>query len=522
MGKNRLLLLPFFVGLVLMIYSWYLTYPLPTISANDFLFNHISILYWFSLPLLLASMFLMAVTTKSNLLKWIFIIGIVLTWFSLSFFHYMMPTSDSEYIRGLTEYFIKTKSLDPSQPNHNYYQWPAFFILADIVTSISGLSLANYEFLLYTIIGFFLATALFVYGSKKFTNGGILTVVAFFISITSFINYQSVPFSLALGILFLLFMLGDHQNGNSSMVIMLVFYASLLITHLYVPMFFILYLLGRSLLDRNRLNRGRYRNLFLFALVSYFLVQITLARFSFEIVTLSFTRVPIENYSSAVSNTLVSSSIPYSIGAIAQFFSRTVTIASIGLCVAGLILILIKRKLNAIDKAILFAGLVYSGLGAVLNTLGWRAISVAFLPFSLGAAFLLKSKFKRVVIGIFLVLLMLAFFVPLHQSLNETTFQTEETYIANNFFIDHYNLGKSDFVVADIASISYLTTKLSFYVLLHQSLNIGDKPDVILYSPEFIGELGNYSSMERLSQGERLDLLYNDGSFCTYISPSSK
>lgn len=498
-----------------MIWSWYLSYPLSSaISANDFVFNHISILYWLSLPLLLASMFLMALTTKSNFLKWILSIGIVLTFFSLSYFYYMMPGSDSQSFRGLTEYFIQTKNLDPSiGGSHIYYQWPAFFVLADIVTSVSGLPLANYEFLLYTIIGFLLTTALYVYCSKKYTNGGVLIVVAFFISLTSLIDYQAVPFSLALGLLFLLFMLETQQKSTGLTVTMLVLYVCLLITHFFVAMFFVLYLLARSLFDKNSQNRSHYRNLFLFALVSYFLVQLTLAKFSFGQIIISIIKTPEGSYSYIIAQAVGPSPVQISINVIAQFFSRTVTIAFIGLCVAGFILLLVKRKMDALDKAILLAGVVYLGLGTVLNTLGARAIAVAFIPISLGAAFLFKGKFRPYLAGLFLVLLVLFLFVPLHQSFNtEIQYQTRETYIADNFFVDHCNWENPGSVVSDFRTNTYLTSKLSVYEYIHPWLQAGEKADAILYTPQFVGsELGNYSSMESLSQGEMLNLVYNDG-----------
>jgi hypothetical protein len=424
----------------------------------------------------------------------------------------MMPTGDSQYFRGLTEYFIKTKSLDPSQLNHDYYQWPAYFILADIVTSVSGLPLANYEFLLYTIIGFLLTTALYVYASKKHKMAGFLTVAAFFISIYYFIDYQSAPFSLALVLLFLLFMLETRQKSTGLMVTMLVLYASLLFTHVFVPLFFVLYLLVRSLLDKNRQIRSFYRSLFLFALVCYFLVELTIAKFSFGQIIINITQAP-ATYSYIVSQTVASSSVAISINVIAQFFSRTVTIAFVGLCVAGLIVLLIKRKMDVLDKVILFTGVVYSGLGVVLNTLGYRAIAVAFIPISLGAAFLFKGRFRPYFAGLFLVLLILFLFVPLHQSLSTgTSFQTRETYIADNFFIDHYNWENPGFVVADFRTTTYLQSKLSVYVYISTWLQAGDKADAILYTPQFVGtELGNYSSMESLSQGEKLNLVYNDG-----------
>ena len=251
MEKNRLLLLPFFIGLALLIYSWFLTYPVSTISANDYVFNHVSILYWLSLPLLLGSMYLLAITTKSTFWKWILSIGIVLTFFSLYYFYSMMPTTDSQYFRGLIENFIKTKSLDASQFNHQYYEWPAYFVLANIVTLISGLSIASYQFVLFAIICIVLSTALYVYASKR-NMAGFLTVAAFFISLVYFLDLQAVPFSLALALLFIVFMLEAQQKSTAVIVSMIVLYVALLLTHLFVPLFFVLYLLVRGLIDKNK------------------------------------------------------------------------------------------------------------------------------------------------------------------------------------------------------------------------------------------------------------------------------
>ena len=460
-------------------------------------------------------MFLMAFTTKSNFLKWILSVGIVLTFFSLSYFYSMMPTPDSQFFRGLAEYFIQTKNLSASQLNHSYYQWPAYFILADIVTSISGLSVASYEFLLYALIGVLLTTTLFVYASKKLHIFGLIAVAAFFISLISFIDYQAAPFSLALGLLFLLFMLETREKSSSLMVTILILYAGLLISHLFVPLFFVLYLLIRSIIEGNRQSRRVYRTFFLFTLISYFLIELTLAKFSFTQIITGLIQAPnMASYSYIVTQTVASSSVQIQINVIAQFFSRTVTIAFIGLCVLGLAVLFLQRKTGALDKAILISGVVYTALGAVLNTLGYRALAVVFIPFSLGAAFLCKGKIRLYIAGIFLILLMLFLFIPIHNSFNtEITSQTREAYVADNFFLDNYNWQNPGAVVSDFRTNTYLESKLSVYVYINPWLNLNDKANGILYTPQFVGlKLGNYSSMESLSQGDKLDLLYNDGS----------
>lgn len=496
-----------------MFYSWYSTFPLSAFSANDFVFNHVSIFYWLSLPLLLVSMFLIALTTKNDYLKWILSIGIILTLFSLSYFYYLMPGPDSEYFRGASEHFINTRIMDSSHLNHFYYQWPAFFILMDIVPSVSGLSLANFEFLLFSIIGFLIATALYIYGSKKFKNSGVIVLIVFFMSINYFINYQSVPFTLALGLLFLMFVLDTHQKSAGLIVIMIILFLNLLILHLFVPLFFVFYLLLKSLLEKSSQGKRLYRNLSLITLVSYFLVELSIAQFSIDQIIKNIFDAPAE-YSYIITG-LTSAALTGFRGT-AQFFSRTVTIVTLSICVIGLVLLFIKRQMTELDKSILVTGIVYSGLGFVLNTLGWRAIALALFPVSLGAAFLFRDKLKPYIAGLLIVLLALFVFAPINQSFNaEISFQTKENYIADNFFIEHYNWAEPGYVVTDFRTSTYLISKLSVNVFINDWLYPGERADAILYTPQFKGlKLANYSSMESLSQGEGLNVVYNNGISC--------
>jgi hypothetical protein len=71
MEKNKLLIVPFSAGLILMVYSWYSSFPLSVNSIDDSIFNHVSVLYWLSLPLLLTSMCMMAISFKNMYWKWI-------------------------------------------------------------------------------------------------------------------------------------------------------------------------------------------------------------------------------------------------------------------------------------------------------------------------------------------------------------------------------------------------------------------------------------------------------------------
>ncbi len=492
-----------------MICSWYLSYPLTVDTVNDVIFNHVSILYWISLPLLLTSLLLIGITFKNTSHKWIISAGIFIALFSLSYFYVMSTGSDSQYFRGFNEYFIETKNLNPLQPNHWYYQWPSFFILSYISTSVSGLSLANFEFLLYTIIGLIISVSLHFYASRTFKTGGFLAVPALVISMIYFFNYQSVPFSLALGLLFLLFMIETLQKSSGFTIVAIVLYLSISITHVFVPIFLILYLLIRTILERDK----HYGNLFMITSIIFLLTQITFAQYGLAKNILRVFESSLE-YSQIVSGTLAPVLNP--IDVVAQTFSRSVTIAFVIICSIGFMFLLIKRKLRPLDKAIFLTGIIYSGLGFFLSSLGWRALILAFIPVSLGASWLFESKFrtyfKYVYSAVLIVLLIFFTFIPLHQSFtNSVNFQTIEAHKTDNFLIENYELEEITTIYAGFRVITYLQARTN-HTNLTPRFQSGKEAEVILYTVELGKDLleENYTMGKLLSE-EMLNVAYNNG-----------
>ena len=525
MENNKLLFLPFLAGLALMAYSWYMSYPLSINSVSDVIPNHVSILYWLSLPILLTSMFLMAISFKNKYWKWIMTVGFVIVLYSLFYFYYTMPTSDSAYFRGLTENFIRTNNLNASQYIHNYYQWPSFFLLASITTLVSGLKLTIYEFLVFTVIGFLLATALYVYASKAYNRSGFLAVATFFVVMFLFLNYQAVPFSLALTLLFILFMLETQERSAGTTLTMLILYTSTVITHAFVPFFFVIYLLIRSIISRSR----QYFEFFILTLVIYMIVQITFAVFSFRGNIIMAFAAPSE-YSSVVGATLVSSSVE--IDAIPHLFSRGVTIAFAILCIAGFVILIFRRKLRKIDKAIFLTGAVYLGLGVALSVLGSRAIAIVFVPIALGVPYLFQSKFRKYLKYLVLVLLIFVVFVPIHSSIINSypiTFQTKEDLVTANFMIEKYDWSSKNIVIADNAATWYISPQIQGNTLIETDLapRFGLSNiimfDSILYSVDLAERLSvSNISVESTSQSimDRFDVVYNSG--FSYIAMKNK
>jgi len=448
---------------------------------------------------------MMAVTSKNGYWKWIMAVGIVMTMFSLSYFYAMLPGSDSHFMRGLIEYFTETKNLDFSQPGKKYFQWPSVFILSEIATSVSGLELANFEFLMYAIIGFLLATTLYVYASKAYRNGGFLAAVAFFIAMFTYLNYQFVPFTIALILLFLLFILGTRRRSSSMTLTMLVLFTGMTFTHAFVPLFFVIFLLMQWIINRNK----QCRDLFLLTSIIWLIFQVTFAGAAFARNIWAIMNFPSEIPGKAVVRPV---SIP--IDAIAQKFSIAILITSVIICVAGFIILLIKRKMRDLDKAIFITGAGYFGLGVILWILGSRSIPIAFIPTSLGAAYLFESRLRPYLKSFFLVLLILFLFSPLRLTFykNDVMFQTREAYIAENFLIDHYDWANYHLVLANFRVVTYFESKLTGNAYFSSKFQKIEEADTIFYTVGLGLYLSKYNyTIERIIHEERLNVMYNNG-----------
>ena len=513
MIDKKLLILPLFLGIICLAYAWHLSYPLTIYSANDYVFNNLSILYWIGLPLTLTSLFLLAITLKNQYLKWILSVSILLTLYSLSFYYSTLPTSDSQFFRGLNEYFLQTNNLDPTMAAHDYYSQPTLFILAKAFTSISGLSLSTFEFLIYIIVGVLLSTGIYLYASKKFINAGPVVVTAFFVSMYYFLNYQAAPFTLALAILVLLFVLETTTKNNKTGIASAVLFAALLLTHSFVPLFYILYLFLRALFDKNK----KYFLYSIIATASFLLVQLTLGNASFIQNVMSILTKPSE-YSNMISVSLTPAN-PVLIDEIAQFFTRFVAITSIIICGAAFLMLVLKKQVNRVDRAILLTGIIWSGLGLVLFTLGTRAIAVAFIPVSLGTAYLFNNKRLRVyLITALLILLTVFCFIPIRQTFsNEIQFQSPEAYQSANFFINNINWQTSGSLCTDYRTLTYIQGRIGGYPQLN---DYPDRAGTIFYTEALAKSLlGSNYTIDKLNG---FDITYDDGYAKILIQPNSK
>ena len=378
--------------------------------------------------------------------------------YSLSYFYYMIPGSDSHGVRGLTEYFFATGDLDPSKPYHSYFQWPVFFILEKITSSVLGLELRYLEFIFYALIGFLFVVSLYVYASKFHPKSGYIAVVSFFMTMHYYFNYQFAPFSLATGLLLILFMLEICAPRKSEAVIVtLIIFTGITLMHAFVCVFFILYTLMMYIIRR----RQKFLRLLILELIIYFLVLTFLTQPFFVQGVRSLMAFSSE-YGTIVGYTFLGRATPQPpIDAIASVFSRAVTIGTAIIMGIGFILVLIKRELRHTDYAILLSGSAYTLTGSLFPILGSRTLFMIAMPASLGASYLLRTKLKKYFKFIFLILLVLFTFVTISRSHYDyvVMFQTREAYQCENFMIDNYNWTKYSRILSHSEVRSYIITK---------------------------------------------------------------
>lgn len=418
----------------------------------------------------------MATWTRNKYAILIICICIVMFMYSSNFFYYFSPGSDVQHFRGLTEYFIKTNDLAVTRENHMYYQWPSFFILAQIVQSLTGIGTIQYELILYVILGVLYVTCLYTYASHFSRSDAYIVVIAYFICTYWFLFYEVVPYSLALGLLFLLLMLETLSGKNRGLaVVKAVVFVSISFIHPFLSLFFAAYTFVAYLINRNKKD-SRF---FLFTLVFYVAVSVYCTVYFFPYVVEELTRLYTYEFVALAQHVLEQQIAPTPIiDSVAQAFSRIIVIATCIISGIGFLLLMVKRKLRNVDKAVFAFGTFYAVLGSVLAVLGTRSITFLLIPISLGSFYFLRTKYRTHLKWLFLVFIILFPLLPLHRSFYDVqiAFQSKEEYYSSNFLVTHYNWTKQ------FPSIfSHVRTRRYLAAMSAVDIRLGDD-----YRPNFV------------------------------------
>lgn len=525
--QKKWILIPLCFGLALIVYGWHASYPLLIDTPLDFIFNHVSPWYWVGLSIVLGSLYLGAVAVKNHMVKLLICILIVLSMYSIRYYYYLLPSSDAQYVRGLTEYAMATGDLDAAKPHHSYFQWPLFFILNDMAISITGLALGTFEFLLFAVFGVVYVAALYFYSTRYSEGSSYAAVIVYFIIMYWFLNYQFAPFSLAMALLFVLFMLesrGSEGRSTAVTLAIMVLFTAVNFMHPFAGVLFIAYVFVLYLLNRNASDL----QLFVFTLVIYLAVSIFFAgTFFLEAVRQLATAFSAE-YQRIIERTFASRiALAPPIDSIAQMFSRAIVLVSVGIAGAGFLFLLLKKKLKRIDLSVMISMSAYAAAGIALPVLGSRAWFAVLIPVALGVIPLVE-KFKGYLKSVLLILLILFPLIPLTESFSDTQtfFQTRNEYDTADFLLQHYNWSRDSSILSHFRVMTYLEGRSAAAIIFGHDLSstfpegIGDY-NCIIYTVG-LGKnllLHEYSIAE-LEQSTNYSRTYDSGA-CYIITRAS-
>ncbi len=434
-------------------------------------------------------------------------VGIVMTFYSQSYFYNNLPTSDAHFYRGLNEYFLNTGNLDSSIPGKSYLQWPSIFVFTEIGTSISGLGYGAFAFIMYALLGFVLITVLYILAIESFKKSGFIAVISFFIVMFFYLNYQFAAFTIAFIFVLLLFILDIKRWTTSTILLMMLLVFAITLTHEYALVFYVLFLVIRSIIKKSK----GYLVFSMLTITIYLLYQITFAQEAFYNIIFKVIRSPSEV--SSIATVWAVSSI---VDIIAHQLVIIILATTVAISLLGFVFLLFKRKTRNISKAltIFIVGSLYTGIGMILYILGTRAIPIAFISIALGVSYLFESKFKRYIKILFLILLILFVSVPIRASYGNQFifFQTEESYTAENFLINQYDWAKHDSFLADNWVTDYLVNRII------GNSSFTDHPekigtvDTVFYTIGLILTMDNENyTLDGTISGERLNVIYNNG-----------
>jgi hypothetical protein len=521
--RSRYLLILMLLSLVLIIYSWFKSYPLLLNSPTDFVFNHVSLFYWIGLAIFLGSGFVWLASSKNRNLILIICLIMFFAIYSLRYFYTTVPGSDANTFRGLVEYTIQFQNMDPLLPHHMYYQWPAFFVFNNLATVLTGLELPGFEFIFFAALGVLYVLSLGSYFSSYSRNSYWIGILAFVITMYWFLNYQFAPFSLALGLLFVLFMI-EAKNVETSgiLVCKLILFFGISLTHPFAGILYVFFLAVMYL--RNR--RSEYLSLFVLTLVIWLVISIFFTKTFFEISLRQLISLGSAEYQTTVSRTFadrIATSPPIDI--VAQWFSRLVVVITGAIAGLGFLFLVLKRKLRKIDIALFISAGVYAAAGLFLPVLGTRAWFALAMPVCLGAIYALKSRLKTLISVIFLISLILFVFVPMSESFidSEVFYQTEEVRYCLDFAVANFNWTAHTSLLAHYRQMNYLQA------ISASSVNFGN--DLSTNFPKFVPSFNlivyteglaknafayNYSIIN-ITQEQMYNRIYDSGLSCLFL-----
>jgi len=356
----------------------------------------------------------------------------------------LLPGSDAPSFRALTKFFASV-GINPVQ--QDYFQWPSFFIFANVLIQVLGWDINAVSKLVFVMTGFLLASTLYLHFAAENEGLGFTGVALYFLGLFWFVNYQFAPQSLALALFMLLVVTTEKRTTGGKITSMIVF-TTLVFMHAFMAPLFLLYYTIVSLRRRGQVSLL----ISFYGIYVAFLIYFAVYHFRFlfleTLVTVYNAFSESGEYQQVLQRALAAPVT--ALDSLAQVLSRTLAIAIWSILLVGFIYRTIKRDLRVSDLSMLITGIFHFLLGVMLFILGARAVQIFFIPLVAGyKPYVFRAK---KVIGICLLFILALFpFTIIHQIYDAGSpsfgIQTPSGQRASDFIIDTVSVHPGDSTV---------------------------------------------------------------------------
>ena len=427
------------IGIIFIIISWILSYPIHLTETRDLTFSQFFPSIWPGMILSSIALFSLGYSYKKKYIQALCSALFPIILYAYTFFFSYVPSSDCGNVRGMFYVFQKTGINSDVIP---YFDFPNYFTYNEIIHQIVHIDenmIAALSIIIYGILlGLFLY--LFLDHQKNKFNKELkpfILTITYFIGMYSFLNFQWVPQTLALVYFFILLFITSRLTEKFSHkyweFILLFVFVAFFFTHAFLPVIFLLFF-ALIILKRR----------------SFFSIFIILSSF-FIVFTLYYLNIYLSIYIQTFQQSIAGFSQEY-ISVASRSFGETMNLLSTIISYAnriripliwllgfiGSLILLYKKKIHTFFISLGLSGGFYLAVGTLFSVLGLRATQIFFIPLSNGLTYFF-TRWKKPMMLLFLVLLILSVFGPMRIAYDTTQFHTYEEAEICNFLADTSN-----------------------------------------------------------------------------------
>ncbi len=459
----------FFLGLPLLILSWYNTYPIHIGTLDSLTFTQFSPLIWPGIIMTSLGLFITGYFSPRNSVK-----ALCAAIFPVSLYSYVLyfngtATSDIGNAKSMFDVFhmiginpsYNVVSGSSSSQAFYYFNYPSFFTFNEATAQLTGMDANSIAMVLFALFGVLLGlfSYLFLFRTTKYI-GNQVALVGVFLYFTlsfSFLNYQWVPQTLALIFFFLLLILITLEETKYKILTLVIFIA-LIFTHLFIPIIFLVFFGLYSIKKRNSFRLFIILTCLYAAILAYYTYYfIPQLRDTFIDVIYGF-----DEYRYTLAQSFKNTSPNF----FDQFISNVNRVRvpiTIGVLALGFAVGLFRKKIHYIILVLGIVGGLYLVVGLVYPVLGLRALQVLILALVVGIGFIiLPAKLKKPTMLLVTILVVLSIFGPLRFCYDQTQFILDEEETSCRFLSTSIPSEKISYTGVDQVVWGYLSNIAEF------------------------------------------------------------